>query len=123
MKIFLLLGSVSALLAVVFDAFAAHALKKTLAADMLVIFQTGARYQFYHALGLLAVGLSAKNLGDSPYWHWAGWSMCAGIVLFSGSLYVLALTGVRGVGAITPLGGLAFIAGWAMFTVAVWKAL
>ena len=110
-RTFLSAGAVSAFLAVAAGAFGAHALLARLASESLAIFETAARYQMYHALGLLAVawvaGRSAANTAE-----WAGWLFLLGTVLFSGSLYALALTGVRWLGAVTPLGGLAFLAGW-----------
>lgn len=112
-------GAVNATLSVAAGAFGAHALKARLSPEMLTIFETGARYHMYHALGLVLVGLFASvrpNANVSP----AGWAMLAGIVLFSGSLYALALSGVRVLGAITPLGGLGFLVGWALFA---WAAL
>jgi len=112
MKLFAFLGAVNAFLAVAAGAFGAHALKKRLDPDLLAIFETGARYHMYHALGLFAVAWLAAR--GAPVANASGWSMQLGIVLFSGSLYALALTGVRGLGAITPLGGLAFLAGWAL---------
>lgn len=118
-KIFLLLGSVSALLAVMLGAFGAHALKSKLNADMLAVFQTGVQYHFYHALGLLAVGLIAAQIPESAALKWSGWLMFAGIVIFSGSLYVLSTSGIRWLGAITPIGGVAFIAAWALLAIAV----
>lgn len=113
------LGAVNAFLSVAAGAFGAHALRARLPADLLAVFETGARYEMYHALGLLAV---AWLVGQAPGWqaHAAGWLLLAGIVLFSGSLYALALTGVRTLGAVTPLGGLAFLAGWVLFA---WAAL
>ena len=110
-RVFLGLGALSALIAVAAGAFGAHALRERLAPDMLAIFETGARYQMYHALGLLAVAW-AVGRWPGPAGA-AGWLFVAGTVLFSGSLYLLALTGHRWLGAITPLGGLAFILGWA----------
>jgi uncharacterized membrane protein YgdD (TMEM256/DUF423 family) len=111
-RLFAALGAVNAFLAVAAGAFGAHALKRRLDADLLAIFETGARYQMYHALGLFAVAwLTARNAPLAPA---AGWLMLGGIVLFSGSLYALALTGVRGLGAVTPIGGVAFLAAWAL---------
>lgn len=99
-------------IAVALGAFAAHALKNKISTDLLLVFETGVRYQVYHALGLFVVGfLSEKNL--SPLMAWAGGSFTVGILVFSGSLYILSLTGVRWWGAITPLGGVAFLLGWA----------
>lgn len=105
-------GAISALIAVTAGAFGAHALRVRLPADQLAVFETGARYQTYHALGLLAVAWVVSR-GSAPQAAWAGWLFLAGTVLFSGSLYLLALTGVRWWGVVTPLGGVAFIAGWA----------
>jgi len=113
----LALGGINAFISVAAGAFGAHGLKQRLSSDLLAAFETGARYQMYHALGLLAVAFA---LGQGRSASTAGWAMLAGIVLFSGSLYALALTGIRPVGAITPLGGLCFLAGWAMF---VWSVL
>lgn len=110
-RLFISLGAVSAFIAVALGAFAAHGLKARLDPTMLATFETGVRYEMYHALGLLAVGWTCTRW---PGWamNASGWLFVAGTVLFSGSLYVLALTGIRWLGAITPLGGLAFLAGW-----------
>ncbi|MBI3972675.1 MAG: DUF423 domain-containing protein [Chloroflexi bacterium] len=117
-RLFFLLGAVFALLAVGLGAFGAHALRDRLPADLLAVFETGVRYHFYHALGLLAVAYAANRwpVGQTTA---AGWLFVAGIVLFSGSLYLLAITGTRWLGAITPFGGLAFLAGWAAL---IWAA-
>jgi uncharacterized membrane protein YgdD (TMEM256/DUF423 family) len=112
-------GSVAALLGVALGAFGAHALRDRLAPDLLAIYETGVRYHFYHALALLAAAYAAGRWPDGSA-ALAGWLFAAGLVLFSGSLYVLAVTGVRWLGAITPLGGVAFIAGWAVLA---WTAL
>ena len=121
-KLFLALGSIAALAAVLIGAFGAHALKERIAPDLLPVYKTGVEYHFYHALGLILVGLAAFHLPESAYLKAAGWAMLVGIVLFSGSLYVLALTGLRWFGAITPVGGTAFILGWGLFAAAVIKA-
>jgi len=121
-KLFLVAGCLAALLAVVFGAFGAHALKGRIAPELMPVYRTGVEYHFYHALGLILVGLAALHLPESAWLRGAGWAMLAGIVLFSGSLYLLALTGVRWLGAITPLGGTAFIAAWALFAAAIIKA-
>lgn len=121
-KLFLLLGSTSALLAVLLGAFGAHALKKQLSADMLSIFQTGVQYHFYHALGLLAVGLVATQIPESSALKYSGWLMFIGILIFSGSLYLLSISGVRWLGAITPIGGVAFITGWALLAYAIYQS-
>ncbi len=116
-RTFLALGAISAGIAVAAGAFGAHALKARLSPDLLAIFETGARYELYHALGLVAAAWAASRFpGAAP--AWAGWFFFAGTVLFSGSLYALALTGVRALGAVTPFGGVAFIAGWIALAVA-----
>ena len=121
-KLFLVTGCIAALLAIVFGAFGAHALKARIAPELMPVYRTGVEYHFYHALGLILVGLAAFHLPESAYLRGAGWLMLAGIVLFSGSLYLLALTGLRWLGIITPFGGTAFIAAWALFAAAVIKA-
>jgi uncharacterized membrane protein YgdD (TMEM256/DUF423 family) len=112
-------GAASAALAVAAGAFGAHALKARLGADALAIWETGARYQIYHALALFAVAAAARAWGGRLP-HAAGALFVAGTVLFSGSLYALALSGVRALGAVAPLGGTAFLAGWACLA---WAAL
>ncbi len=118
-RTFVALGALFAFIGVVLGAFAAHGLKGHLSADLLDTFQTGVRYQMYHALGLLAVGWASTRWPERGL-VWTGSLFAAGIVLFSGSLYVLAVTGVRALGAIAPLGGAAFLAGWATLGVSVW---
>jgi uncharacterized membrane protein YgdD (TMEM256/DUF423 family) len=110
-RLFFTLGAASAFLSVAAGAFGAHALRARLSPELLATFETGARYQMYHALGLLAVAWAVTRWPGSAA-QWAGWLFVAGTVLFSGSLYALAVTGVRWLGAITPLGGVAFLAGW-----------
>lgn len=119
---FLLLGAANAALAVLLGAFGAHSLKAHLAADMLAVYQTGLQYHLFHALGLLAVGFALKQISDSAWLRWSGWLMLAGIVLFSGSLYILGTTGWKWLGAVTPLGGVSFIIAWTLFAVAVVKS-
>jgi len=121
-KLFLTAGGFAALAAVALGAFGAHALKTRLSTEMLALWHTGVEYHVYHALGLLAVGLVAAQLPESTLLKWSGWLMLAGIVLFSGSLYALALSGERWLGAITPIGGTAFLAAWGLFVIAVLKA-
>ena len=116
---FFALGALSALVSVAAGAFGAHALRERLTPDMLAVFETAARYQMYHALGLLAVAWAVGRWPGGAAVS-AGWLFIAGTVLFCGSLYLLTLTGHRWLGAITPLGGLAFIAGWAALA---WAAL
>jgi uncharacterized membrane protein YgdD (TMEM256/DUF423 family) len=118
-RVFLAIGGVAALLAVALGAFGAHALKNRIPAEMLAVWHTGVEYHVYHALGLLAVGIVAAQLPDSTLLKWSGWLMLAGILLFSGSLYALALSGERWLGAVTPAGGLTFIAAWMVFVAAV----
>jgi uncharacterized membrane protein YgdD (TMEM256/DUF423 family) len=120
-RLFMTLGALSGFLTVAAGAFGAHALRQRLAPELLAVYQTGAQYQMYHALALLAVGLLAPKLA-SPALSAAGWLFVAGTALFSGSLYVLALTGVRTLGAVTPLGGLAFLAGWLALAWAAFRA-
>jgi uncharacterized membrane protein YgdD (TMEM256/DUF423 family) len=116
-RLFFTLGSLSGLIAVAAGAFGAHGLRARLTPDLLAVFETAARYQMYHALALLAVAWAVTRW-PTPLTTWAGWLFVAGTVIFSGSLYALALTGVRWLGAITPLGGVAFLAGWACLLVA-----
>jgi uncharacterized membrane protein YgdD (TMEM256/DUF423 family) len=110
-RVFFVLGAVSGGLAVGLGAFAAHGLRSRVTAEALAAFETGARYHMYHALALLAVAWAVTRW-PGPWVTTAGWLFVAGTVLFSGSLYLLATTGVRALGAITPVGGLAFILGW-----------
>jgi uncharacterized membrane protein YgdD (TMEM256/DUF423 family) len=122
-RVFLSVGGLSGCLAVAAGAFGAHALRERLSADLLDVFQTGATYQMYHALALVAVGilLPRFSIGGSPWLNAAGWLFLAGTLLFSGSLYALALSGVRWLGAITPLGGVAFLLGWLALAFGVWR--
>ena len=120
-RIFFSLGAGFALLAVAIGAFAAHALKTRLSGEMLSIFEIGARYQMYHALGLIAVAWAISQW-NSQLVIAAGWLFVAGIAIFSGSLYVLSLTGIRQLGAITPIGGLAFIIGWFLLVLAALRS-
>jgi len=113
-------GCVLMALGIAAGAFAAHGLKGRLSADALDLWQTAARYHIYHALGLLAVAYAATRW-SSALVPAAGWLFIAGIVLFAGSLYLLALTDLKPLGAITPLGGLCFIAGWCCLALAAWR--
>jgi uncharacterized membrane protein YgdD (TMEM256/DUF423 family) len=119
-RAFALAGALSAFIAVAAGAFGAHALRTRLTPELLTAFETGARYQMYHAFALFAVAWAASRWPD-PVVRLAGWLLIGGTVLFSGSLYLLALTGSRWLGAITPVGGLCFLAGWATLAVALWK--
>lgn len=116
-RLFFALGSASALLAVAAGAFGAHGLRSRLTPDLLVVFETGVRYQMYHALALLAVAW-ALTRWPGPWPVRAGWLFVIGTLLFSGSLYALALSGARWLGAVTPFGGVAFLAGWVCLVLA-----
>lgn len=118
--LWIILGALNGFLAVAAGAFGAHGLKARLGADLLAVFETGARYHLFHALALLAVGVLTQ-LKPHALFTAAGWAFLCGILLFSGSLYALALSGVRVLGAITPLGGLGFLAGWALLAIGAWK--
>ncbi|MCZ6527006.1 MAG: DUF423 domain-containing protein [Gammaproteobacteria bacterium] len=118
-KLFILLGILNAMLVVGLGAFGAHGLKSRLTEDMMSVYQTGVQYHFYHALGLVLIGIIAFHLPASTLLKWSGWTMFAGIVLFSGSLYLLAITQTRWLGMITPIGGLAFIVSWLLLAIAV----
>ncbi len=121
-RTFLFLGSINAFLAVALGAFGAHGLKGRLDADMLAVYHTGVQYHIVHALGLLAVGIMAHWMPASAALRWAGWLLLAGIILFSGSLYVLSLSGLRWIGMITPFGGSAFLAAWILVAMAALKS-
>ena len=110
-RVFFALGSLAAFIGVALGAFAAHGLKSRLDPAMLATFEIGVRYHLYHALALLGVAWACTRW-PGAWTHAAGWLFVAGIVVFSGTLYALALTGTRWLGAITPLGGLAVLAGW-----------
>lgn len=118
---FLMLGSVNMLLAVALGAFGAHALKATLPPDLMAVFQTGSQYHVYHALGLFAVASACGLFQASRLIRWSGGFILAGIILFSGSLYLLSLTGQRWIGMIAPFGGTAFMVGWLLLAAGVWK--
>ena len=112
-RTFLLIGALSGFFAVALGAFAAHGLRTRLPPDMLTVFETGVRYHMYHTLALLAVATAIGRLGDARLLVVAGWLFTAGIVVFSGSLYLLAMTGTSALGAITPIGGVLLLVGWA----------
>jgi uncharacterized membrane protein YgdD (TMEM256/DUF423 family) len=117
-RTFLLIGALAGLTAVALGAFGAHGLRSRLSPDMLAVFETGVRYHMYHALALVATALVMQRFSGRLTVA-AGWLFTVGIVLFSGSLYLLAFTGVTMLGAITPLGGVAFLLGWACLAFAV----
>jgi uncharacterized membrane protein YgdD (TMEM256/DUF423 family) len=121
-QLFVMIGSVAAGLGVMLGAFGAHALRGTLSNTMLTIYQTGVHYQQIHALGLILVGVLLLTYPQaSGGLTLAGWLMILGIVLFSGSLYLLALTEIKVLGAVTPVGGLAFIAAWLCIVWTIWR--
>ena len=122
-NLFLSLGALSGLLAVAFGAFGAHALRGRLDDYAMGVFETAVQYHFSHTLALVAVGLLALHQPHTALLRSSGWLFVLGLVLFSGSLYALSLSGIKWLGAITPLGGLAFIAGWACLAAAGWKLL
>ncbi len=117
---FMAMGALLALCGVAFGAFGAHGLRSILSEHMLEVFHTGVRYQMYHAFGLMVSG-GALAVYHLPLFRWAIRAFLTGIVLFSGSLYVMSLTGVRWLGAITPLGGLFFMIGWLLLAIGFWK--
>lgn len=116
----IVLAALNMIAAVGAGAFGAHGLKQTLSTDMLAVWQTGVLYHLAHALGLFVVALLVARYGSGM--TIAGWIMFAGIVIFSGSLYLLAVTGARWLGAITPLGGVAFLVAWAWVAWAAWRS-
>ncbi|HSR87701.1 MAG TPA: DUF423 domain-containing protein [Pontiella sp.] len=120
-RLFLSIGSISGALAVMLGAFGAHGLKGKLSEKMLANYMTGVEYQFYHTLALLFVGIIALHQPGRVLTA-SGWAFTLGIVIFSGSLYILALTGVTKLGAVTPIGGLMFIAGWILLAVSILKS-
>jgi uncharacterized membrane protein YgdD (TMEM256/DUF423 family) len=122
-KLFITLASLSGMLAVALGAFGAHALKGKLDDYALGVFDTAVQYHFYHSFALLAVGVIALNQPQTVLLKSSGWLFFMGILIFSGSLYVLSFSGIRWLGAITPLGGLAFIGGWACLAATGWKLL
>jgi len=119
-KLWLALASANGFFAVAAGAFAAHGLQKRMSADLLAVFETAARYQMYHALALLGVACLARA-APGPGVTLAGWAFTIGIVLFSGSLYALCATNVRKFGMITPIGGTAFLIGWAALMWSAWR--
>jgi uncharacterized membrane protein YgdD (TMEM256/DUF423 family) len=122
-KLFLIISSISGILAVGFGAFGAHALKDKLQSEgTLDTFQTAVQYQFYHTLALLGIAFLLTKY-QSQWLHYAGFSMTFGILIFSGSLYILCLTGMKWLGAITPIGGLLFILGWVFLLLTALKSL
>jgi uncharacterized membrane protein YgdD (TMEM256/DUF423 family) len=123
MKIFLILGAVNAMLAVALGAFGAHGLEGKITDKYLEVWKTGVTYQMFHAIGLFVVAFLASRFPQSALINASGWAMFIGIILFSGSLYVLSTSGIKVLGAITPFGGVAFIIGWILLVIAAAKLL
>jgi len=110
-NVFIGLGALSAFICVAAGAFGAHALKQALDTDMLVVYHTAVDYQFFHSIGLMAIGILHK-ISPRRSHTIAAWTMLAGIIIFSGSLYILSTTGIKWLGMITPIGGVSFLAAW-----------
>jgi uncharacterized membrane protein YgdD (TMEM256/DUF423 family) len=123
MKLFIIIGAVNAFLAVALGAFGAHGLEGKVAPKYLETWQTGVTYQMFHAVGILIIGVLLGNLPANSLLSWSGWLMLIGIILFSGSLYVLTLSGISILGAITPLGGVSFLVAWILMIIAAVKYL
>ncbi len=121
MKLFIIIGAVNAFLAVALGAFGAHGLEGRVEPKYLEIWKTGVTYQMFHAIGILIVGILLGNLPANSLLSWSGWLMLIGVVLFSGSLYVMTLTKISILGAITPLGGVSFLVAWVLLIVAAVK--
>ena len=123
MKLFLIIGAINAMLAVALGAFGAHGLEGKISEKYLEVWKTGVQYQMFHAMGLFVIAFLLSKFPQSSLLTASGWIMFAGIVLFSGSLYVLSTSGIKVLGAITPLGGVAFIVAWILIVVAALKWL
>ncbi|CAH9018034.1 DUF423 domain-containing protein [Candidatus Nitrosacidococcus sp. I8] len=121
-KFFISTGAFFAALGILLGAFGAHGLKNRLETHMLEVWHTGVNYHMYHALGLIFIGILLHQIGDSSLIKWSGRLMITGIILFSGSLYLLAFTGIKWLGAITPLGGISFITAWLLLSFALLRA-
>ncbi|MGV2885115.1 MULTISPECIES: DUF423 domain-containing protein [Paenibacillus] len=117
----MMLGAVLTMLAVAIGAFGAHMLKEKIGADAIAVYETGVQYHMIHAIALLIIGLTAGQLGSSTKLKWAARLLFIGIIIFSGSLYVLSISGIKVLGAITPIGGVAFIVGWLLLAIDVWQ--
>lgn len=120
-SVFLFLGAFGAFMGVSLGAFGAHALKATLSAESLAVYQTGVTYQMWHSLGLIAIALVQQQAPDSKLLPWAGWFMLTGILLFSGSLYLLVLLDMPQLGMITPIGGSCFLIAWLLICISATK--
>jgi uncharacterized membrane protein YgdD (TMEM256/DUF423 family) len=120
-RVFIVAGSLFAALGIILGAFGAHVLKNRLSAESLVIYHTAVNYQIYHALGLILIGILSSQLQTESLIVWSGYCLLAGIVLFCGGLYLLSVTGQHWLGAVTPFGGMAFILGWVLLALSVWR--
>ncbi|KQU58530.1 DUF423 domain-containing protein [Rossellomorea marisflavi] len=123
MKTFIIIGAINAFLSVALGAFGAHALEGKISAKYIETWNTGVQYQMFHAIGILIIGVMLGNLAPSSLLSWSGWLMLIGTILFSGSLYVLSLSGIKVLGAITPLGGVSFLAAWVLMIIFAAKNL
>jgi uncharacterized membrane protein YgdD (TMEM256/DUF423 family) len=121
MKLFIIIGAINAFLAVALGAFGAHGLADKLEPKYLEIWKTAVTYQMFHATGLFVIGLLLGKVGESSLFSWSGWLMLVGIILFSGSLYILSVTQMSKLGAITPIGGVCFLAAWILVVVGTLK--
>jgi uncharacterized membrane protein YgdD (TMEM256/DUF423 family) len=122
MKLFIILGAINAFLSVALGAFGAHGLQGKVEPKYIDIWQTGVQYQMFHAIGLLIIGILMAQMSASSLLNWSGWLMLIGIIIFSGSLYTLTLTKIGILGAITPIGGVAFLAGWVLLIITMVKS-
>ncbi|MCM3783247.1 DUF423 domain-containing protein [Neobacillus mesonae] len=120
-KKWIVTGSILAMLSVMIGAFGAHIIEPIIGEERLSTYETGVQYHMMHALGILMIGFIGNSFGSSKALEWAGRMLLIGIILFSGSLYVLSITGIGILGAITPLGGICFITGWILTAVSVWR--
>lgn len=121
-RVFVILGSINMLIAVALGAFGAHIVRDLINDHYYTIYQTGVDYHMFHSLGILLVGILALKIPGKQI-NWSGWLLFIGIVIFSGSLYVLSLTGINIIGAITPIGGVSFLIGWLLLALAAYKKL
>lgn len=123
LKLFIIIGSINMFLAVGLGAFGAHGLQGKLTERMFEIYQTGVQYHMIHAIGILIIAAVADRFGNPAMLSWAGWAMFIGIIFFSGSLYILSISGVKILGAITPIGGVFFLVGWLLLAIVAFKSV
>jgi uncharacterized membrane protein YgdD (TMEM256/DUF423 family) len=123
MKTFIIIGAINAFLSVALGAFGAHALEGKISQKYIDTWNTGVLYQMFHSIGILIIGVLMGNIAASSLLNWSGWLMLIGIVLFSGSLYILSLSGIKVLGAITPLGGVAFLIAWVLLIITAVKSM